>query len=87
MLPSCGWSQFSLIVGTGPMFSRSMLVASTSCRCHLASFVITVPTSVWPIAPSIFSCGHFTTVVKGNMYSFLAMAGSCDSQWMTVGRR
>jgi predicted aldo/keto reductase-like oxidoreductase len=24
MLPSCGWSQLSLIVGIGPMFRRSM---------------------------------------------------------------
>ena len=26
MLPSCGWSQLSWIVGTGPRFSRSMCV-------------------------------------------------------------
>ena len=31
-------------------------------------------TSVGPIASSIFSCGHCTTVQNGNMYSFLTMA-------------
>ena len=36
---------------------------------------------------SIFSCGHFTTVVMGNVYSFFAIAGPGESQWMTVGRR
>ena len=30
MLPSCGWSQSSLIVGIGPRFSRSMFRASSS---------------------------------------------------------
>ena len=43
--------------------------------------------SVGPMLDSIFSCGHLTTVVKGNMYSFFAIAGSGESQWMTVGRR
>jgi glucose/arabinose dehydrogenase len=32
MFPSCGWSQFSLIVGTAPRLSRSMLVASIAAR-------------------------------------------------------
>ena len=62
MLPSCGCSQFSLIVGIGPMFSRSMCVASSSARWNFLSSVIAVQTSVGPIASSIFSCGHCTTV-------------------------
>ena len=36
---------------------------------------------------SIALCGQSTTVVKGNMYSALAIAGSGLVQWMTVGRR
>ena len=31
--------------------------------------------------------GHCTTVTKGNMNSFLAMAGSGESHRITVGRR
>ena len=38
MLPSCGWSQLSLVVGTGPMFRRSMWTASSS-RAWNASLV------------------------------------------------
>ena len=50
MLPSCGCSQFSLIVGTAPMFSRSMCVASMQAAAKLlASSVIAVQTSVGPI--------------------------------------
>ena len=44
-------------------------------------------TRVGPIDSSIFSCGHWTTVAKGNMYSFLAMAGAGESHRMIVGRR
>ena len=40
-------------------------------------------TSVGPISASIFSCGHSTTVVKGNMNSFLATAWLGDVQWIT----
>ena len=39
-------------------------------------FVMPVQTSVGPIFASIWSCGHSTTVAKGNMYSFLAIAAS-----------
>ena len=46
MLPSCGWSQFSLIVGIAPMFSRSMWTASISERWNLASAVMALATSV-----------------------------------------
>ncbi len=68
-----------LDVGIGPMFRRSMCVASVSCRWKFASSVIALHTSVGPIDSSIFSCGHFTTVVNGNMYSFLAIARSGES--------
>ena len=44
-------------------------------------------TSVGPIDSIIFSCGHSTTVVNGNMNSFLAMALAGESQWITVGRK
>src|SRR5439155_11587156 len=40
-----------------------------------------------PIASSIFDSGHSTTVTKGNMYSFDAIAAAGDSQCTTVGRR
>ena len=35
----------------------------------------------------VFSCGHFTTVAKGNMYSALAIAVSGVSLWQMTGRR
>ena len=86
MLPSCGWSQFSLIVGIGPMFRRSMCVASMSARWNFLSSVIADHTSVGPIFSSILSCGHFTTVQNGNMYSFFAIAVSGEALCMIVGR-
>ena len=46
MFPSCGCSQFSAIVFTGPMFKRSMCVASSSCRENFGSSVIAEQTSV-----------------------------------------
>ena len=64
-----------------------MCVASISARWNFASSVIAEQTSVGPIFSSILSCGHFTTVANGNMYSFLAIAARGESQWMTVGRR
>ena len=39
MFPSCGWSQSSFVVGIGPMFKRSMFVASVSWRAQFLSFV------------------------------------------------
>ena len=54
MLPSCGWSQLSRMVGTGPRFSRSMCVASSSARRSSGFSVIAVQTSVGPIASSSF---------------------------------
>ena len=51
------------------------------------SQVIALQTSVGPILSSICACGQSTTVTKGNMYSFVAIAASGDSQWTTVGRR
>ena len=56
--------------------------AGTSCPR-----VIAEQTSVGPIASSIFSCGHLTTVQKGNMYSFFAAGCSGESHSRTVGRR
>ena len=44
-------------------------------------------TNVGPIASIILSCGHCTTVAKGNMYSILAMAAEGESHSTTVGRR
>ena len=38
MFPSCGCSQSSLMVGIGPMFRRSMCVASVSSRWNFGSF-------------------------------------------------
>ena len=70
MFPSCGCSQSSLIVGIGPMFKRSMCVASVSRRWKSGSSVIAVQTSVGPIDSIICSCGHSTTVANGNMNSF-----------------
>ena len=40
---------------------------------------MTVQTSVGPIRFQHLSCGHSTTVEKGNMYSFLATAASGDA--------
>ena len=51
--PSCGCSQFSLLVGTGPMFSRSMCTASSSFRSRSGLLVSAVHTSVGPIASII----------------------------------
>ena len=45
MFPSCGCSQSSLIVGIGPMFRRSMCVASVSSWAHFSSFVMALQTS------------------------------------------
>ena len=87
MFPSWGCSQSSLIVGTGPMFNRSMCVASMRACWNFLSAVTAEHTNVGPIASSIFSCGHCTTVTKGNMNSFLAIAGAGESQRMAVGRR
>ncbi|HVS37284.1 MAG TPA: hypothetical protein VMS17_17110 [Gemmataceae bacterium] len=86
MFPSCGCSQLSWIVGIGPMFSRSMCVASRSARWNYLSWVIAEQTSVGPTDSSIFSCGHATTVQKGNVYSFLPIRWAGESQWMAVGR-
>ena len=52
-----------------PMFSRSILPASSNCLHHAASSVIAEATSVPPILSSICSCGHSTTVTNGNMNS------------------
>ena len=49
MLPSCGCSQFSLIVGRVPMFSRSMCVASSRGACSFLSSVIAEHTRVGPM--------------------------------------
>ena len=87
MLPSCGCSQLSWIVGIGPRFSRSMWVASSRARWNFLSCVMAEHTSVGPIDSIIFSCGHCTTVTKGNMYSFFAIARSGESHRTTVGRR
>ncbi len=88
MLPSCGCSQLSLVVGIGPMFRRSMCDGVGQLRLPAwRRSVIAVQTSVGPIFASICSCGHSTTVAKGNMYSFLAIACSGDVQCTTVGRR
>src|SRR5678816_25453 len=87
MLPSCGCSQSSLIVGMAPIFKRSMWVASVSWRAHVSLFVIAEQTKVGPIDSSILSCGHSTTVLNGNMYSFLAMALLGDLQCTIVGRK
>ena len=59
-----------------------------NCRWKVVSSVIALHTSVGPIDSSIFSCGHFTTVVNGNIYSFLAMACSanrCDHGRTQIG--
>ena len=87
MFPSCGCSQLSRVVGTGPRLSRSMLRASSSACANDGSSVRPVATRVVPIAPIILSCGHSTTVTKGYMYSFLAIAAPGEPQCTTVGRR
>ena len=87
MLPSCGCSQLSWIVGTGPRFRRSMWTASISRRCKSGLLVIAVHTSVGPIASIIFASGHWTTVTNGNMYSCFATAASGESLCTTVGSR
>ena len=86
MFPSCGCNQFSLMVGTGPMFNRSMLRASSKARVNAGSSVRPVATSVVPIDSIILACGHSTTVTNGYMYSFLAIATSGEAQCMTVGQ-
>ncbi len=64
----------------------SSLAAIHACG-KFSSLVIAVPTSVGPIAASIFACGHSTTLTAGNMYSLLAAGASGDWQCSTVGRR
>src|SRR5437899_2387556 len=49
--------------------------------------VMALHTSVGPIASSIFAWGHFTTVAKGNMYSFCAIAASGESQCTMVAQQ
>jgi len=87
MLPSCGCSQLSLVVGTGPRFSRSMCTAPIRRLRKASRQVMAVQTSVGPEAAIILSSGHSTTVTNGNMYSFLAIAASWDAQCTTVGSR
>ena len=86
MLPSCGCSQSSFVVGIGPKLSRSMWVQSISRRWKASSSVMAEQTSVGPIASSILACGHSTTLTNGNMYSALAISGSGLVQCTTVGR-
>src|SRR5688500_9747285 len=80
MLPSCGWSQFSRMVGTGPRFNRSMCVASRNARRNAGFSVIAVHTSVGPIASSSVASGHSTRRTTGNIQSVEAMpaSGACD---------
>ena len=49
MFPSCGCNQSSLMVGIGPMFKRSIFVASMSWRSQVLSFVMAEQTRVCPI--------------------------------------
>src|ERR1700683_4323395 len=87
MLPSCGCSQLRAIVLIGPMLSRSMWVASSSCCENLGFSVMPVQTRVCLIDLSIWSCGQSTTETNGNMYSVFAGSGSGLVAWITVGRR
>ena len=64
-----------------------MCTASTRLRRNAGLQVMALQTSVGPTASSIFDSAHSTTVTKGNMYSFDAMAASGDSQCTTVGSR
>src|SRR5207249_2647620 len=76
MLPSCGCSQLSWMVGRGPMFRRSMWIASRRAFWNLAPSVLAEHTSVGPIDSIIVSWGHPRTVVKANLYSFSARASA-----------
>ena len=72
MLPSCGCSQFSLIVGIGPRFSRSMCVASIRARWNFLSSVIAEQTSVGPI---------FVEHLLLRALDHRARTGTCTPSW------
>ena len=81
MLPSCGCNQLRLdrryrpeveavdVAGVQQLLAEGSVVGDACCRPACRRWT-----------PIILSCGHWTTVANGNMYSLPAAGDSADVQ-------
>ena len=88
MLPSCGWNQLSLRRGDR---SEVQAIDVLGIEQRAPERRIVGEAGGDQRRPdrrrASAACGHSTTVAKGNMYSFFAIAASGDAQKTTVGSR